>query len=234
MNETITMLVVAAGQGRRVGGPLPKQYLPLRGRPILWHTLARLQEHADIDHIVPVIAPDGDELWCQHMADAVKSLPKVAAPVAGGAERQLSVFNGLRSLALADDAWIGIHDGARPLLDRPLLDRLFQARYAGDAWIVAMPITDTVKRVDERQHIVETLDRGRIWSAQTPQLFRYGLLLEAHHRAEADGFSGTDDSSLVERLGKPVGVVTGSGDNIKITHPRDLELADFILREKKP
>ncbi len=233
MNNKITLLVVAAGQGRRVGGPLPKQYLPLQGQPILWHTLAALHNHPSINLIVPVIAPDGDDLWQKHLSERVKLLPKVATPVAGDRERQFSVYNGLKTLKLCDDAWVSIHDGARPLLDRSLLDRLFLARRDGDAWIIATQASDTVKQVNADNKIIETLDRSQIWLAQTPQLFRYGLIMRAHQQALAANFLGTDDASLVEWLGETVRVVPGNSDNIKITHPRDLELAEYIFQEKK-
>ena len=231
MKNDLTMLVVAAGQGRRFGGPLPKQYLPLQGRPLLWHTLSRLHEHPDIRRIVPVIAPDGDELWRQWMAGPVRELPKVAPPVTGDRERQLSVYNGLRALELDGSDWVGIHDGARPLVDRALLTRLFAQRGAGDAWIAAIPASDTVKRVDGSGFITETVPREQIWLAQTPQLFRYGLALRAHREAALSGFLGTDDASLVERLGVPVGVVPGHTHNIKVTRADDLGLAAFFLQE---
>ncbi len=228
-----TMIVLAAGRGERFGGPLPKQYLPLGNRPLLWHTLSRLHHHAQIDKIIPVIAPDGEDLWQRLMQPLLTDLPKVAAPVLGGRQRQHSVFNALRTLALADDAWIGIHDGARPLVDGALLDRLLEARNRGDAIIPALTASDTVKQVDPHGQIVTTLNRDSICFVQTPQLFRFRLIREAHQQAADDHFIGTDDASLVERLSHPVWVVPGGAHNIKITHPVDQTWAAWQLQGEK-
>ncbi|MBF0136059.1 MAG: 2-C-methyl-D-erythritol 4-phosphate cytidylyltransferase [Magnetococcus sp. DMHC-1] len=225
-----TMIVVAAGQGKRFGGGLPKQYRPVAERPLLVHTLTHLHAHPLIDRIVPVIAPDGLVLWEKIMRPWLESLPKVAWPVAGGAERQHSVRNGLAALDLAPDAWVGIHDGARPLVLPDLLDRLFQARSLADALLVALPAQDTVKQVSPGQHIMTTLNRQEIWLAQTPQIFRYALVQAAHAQAVASGFIGTDDASLVEHLGVAVRVVSGDVRNIKVTHPHDETIVTLFLR----
>ncbi|MBF0626135.1 MAG: 2-C-methyl-D-erythritol 4-phosphate cytidylyltransferase [Magnetococcales bacterium] len=225
------MLVVAAGRGRRFGAQRPKQYLPLGDRPLLQHTLERLHAHPAIDPIVVVIAPDGGEFWSTLDLSA---LPRVRPPVGGGAERQDSVRLGLAALDLSPDAWVGIHDGARPLVTRALLDRLLAARATADALIAAIPAQDTVKQVDVTGRITTTLDRRTIWLAQTPQLFRYGLIVALHRRAQAAGFIGTDDASLAEWAGQPVSVVPGDGYNLKVTRPEDLPLAQFLLRENDP
>ena len=237
MHSGVTMIVLAAGRGRRFGGTLPKQYLPLQSRPILWHSLSRLHQHPKIDTIVPVIAPDGEELWQTIMAPLLAPLPKVTPPVLGGDERQHSVFKALLSLNLPHTAWIGIHDGARPLVEQRVLDHLFQARQQSDAIIPALPASDTIKRIDAHGHILSTLDRETICLAQTPQLFRFGLIFQAHQQAAADGFLGTDDASLVERLNQttgifyPVLVVRGSTKMLKITNPSDQELAEQLLQK---
>ncbi|MEO5352519.1 MAG: 2-C-methyl-D-erythritol 4-phosphate cytidylyltransferase [Magnetococcus sp. XQGC-1] len=228
-----TMVVLAAGRGERFGGTLPKQYLPLHGQPLLWHTLSRLHRHTHITRIVPVISPTGEELWQQILQPLLNTLPKVTPPLLGGTERQYSVFKALLALNLADDAWIGIHDAARPLVDDDLLERLLRAREQGDAIIPTLPASDTVKRVDRHGQVVATLDRTVIHLAQTPQLFRFGQILHAHRQAEADRFIGTDDASLVERLSLPVMVVPGSARNIKITHPLDRAWAEQLLQEEK-
>ncbi|MEO5364706.1 MAG: 2-C-methyl-D-erythritol 4-phosphate cytidylyltransferase [Magnetococcus sp. DMHC-8] len=227
-----TMIVLAAGRGERFGGPLPKQYLPLGGRPLLWHTLSRLHRHAQIGRIIPVIAPAGELFWQQAMHGLLHDLPKVTAPVSGGTERQHSVHQALCTLDLAEDAWVGIHDGARPLVDADLLDRLLMARARGDAIIPALAASDTVKQVDADGWIKATLDRNSICFVQTPQLFRFGWIRQAHRQAAATGFVGTDDASLVERLGRPVVVVPGSARNIKITHPLDRAWAEWLLNEE--
>lgn len=239
MQNDVTIIVLAAGLGQRFGGSLPKQYLPLRHRPILWHTLSRLHHHAQISKIIPVIAPNGEELWQKIMVPLLDQLPKVTTPVEGGDERQHSVFKALVSLNLADDAWVGIHDGARPLVDQGLLERLFQARVRSDAIIPAIPASDTVKHVDPQGHIIETLDRENIRLAQTPQLFRLGLILHAHQQAAKEAFLGTDDASLIERLyatthlSGQIVVVPGSANTIKITRQLDLDLAERLLQEEE-
>ncbi|MBF0461472.1 MAG: 2-C-methyl-D-erythritol 4-phosphate cytidylyltransferase [Magnetococcales bacterium] len=229
-----TMIVLAAGQGTRFGGPLPKQYLPLCHHPLLWHTLSRLHRHPQVGCIVPVIAPHGEALWQQIMQPLLADLPKVAAPVLGGTERQHSVFQALRSLPLAEDDWVGIHDGARPLVDAAVLDRLLQARTQSDAIIPTLAASDTVKQVDAHGHIIATLDRNSIHLAQTPQLFRFGLIHQAHQQAAATQWLGTDDASLVERLARPVLTVPGSARTIKITQPLDWALAEWLLQEEEP
>ncbi|MBF0425969.1 MAG: 2-C-methyl-D-erythritol 4-phosphate cytidylyltransferase [Magnetococcales bacterium] len=227
-----SMIVVAAGQGKRFGSTLPKQYRPVSGVPLLVHTLTHLQAHPLINRIVPIIAADGFSLWDAFMSPHLGRLPKVTAPVTGGAERQHSVQRGIEALNLAAEAWIGIHDGARPLVSRTLLDRLFQARDSADALIAALPAQDTIKQVGTDHRITGTLQREEIWLAQTPQIFRYGLIRSALEAAAADGFIGTDDASLVERLGLPVLVVPGDAHNIKVTHPRDEALASLLLAEE--
>ena len=238
MHSGVTMIVLAAGRGLRFGGTRPKQYLPLQNHPILWHSLNRLHQHPKIDTIVPVIAPDGEELWQTIMTPLLAPLPKVTRPVQGGDERQHSVFKALLSLDLPQTAWVGIHDGARPLIEQAVLERLFQARQQSDAIIPTLPASDTIKHVDAHGHIITTLERATLCLAQTPQLFRFGLILQAHQQAAADGFLGTDDASLVERLNQTTGqfhsvlVVQGSAKMIKITSHLDKELAEQLLQKE--
>ncbi|MBF0186216.1 MAG: 2-C-methyl-D-erythritol 4-phosphate cytidylyltransferase [Magnetococcales bacterium] len=228
-----TLIVLAAGRGERLGGPLPKQYLPLGPYPLLWHTLHRLHAHPLIAHIVPVIAPTGAALWQQIMGPWLPDLPKVAAPVAGGSERQHSVYQGLQAITQADDHWVAIHDGARPLVDQPLLDRLLAARADHDAIIPALMAGDTVKQINAQQQVITTLQRSSLCLVQTPQLFRLGLIRHAHQQAAAASFLGTDDASLVERLQLPVQVVAGSASNIKITYPQDRQWAAWWLQQEE-
>lgn len=228
----VTMIVVAAGTGSRLGGPRPKQYRLLEERPVLFHTLMAFQEHPLITAIQPVIARDGRPFWDQLIAPHQRALSRVLDPVTGGMTRQESVFNGLCALSLPGDHWVGIHDAARPFVSHALLDRLFAARLHGDALIAALPAADTVKRVDPHRLLVEeTLDRNAIWLAQTPQLFRFGLIHALHLRAQKEGFVATDDASLAEWGGHEVRVVPGDGRNMKITEPGDLVLAQRWIQE---
>ncbi|MBF0356995.1 MAG: 2-C-methyl-D-erythritol 4-phosphate cytidylyltransferase [Magnetococcales bacterium] len=229
-SDLITFLVVAAGVGRRFGGKLPKQYQSLAGHPVLWHVFKVLQDHPLVGNVVPVIAADGLKLWQEIMVREIGGFTKLAAPVFGGSERQQSVANGLDSLSLDEKSWVAIHDGARPLLSSTLLDRLFLARKQGDTLLTALPATDTIKQVGADGLVKATLDRNEIFLAQTPQLFRYGLIKEAHRLAAKSGFTGTDDVSIFEWLGRPVHTVLGESANIKITNSSDLALAEFLLK----
>lgn len=233
--DPVTMIIAAAGQGRRLGGVLPKQYQMLQGRPILAHVIERLHAHPLICTILPVIAPDGDALWQTVMGSYLANWPKLLPPIPGDRERQGSVLAGLLHLNLGDNAWVGIHDGARPLLSQPLLDRLFQARAKANIIIPAIVIHDTIKRVDETDHIIETLDRTHVRRIQTPQLFRYGLLLQYHQEAKQTGFLATDDASLAEQAKEAILCVAGDEENLKITHALDLTLAEHWLnKQEKP
>ncbi|MBF0437387.1 MAG: 2-C-methyl-D-erythritol 4-phosphate cytidylyltransferase [Magnetococcales bacterium] len=226
LDNPVTMIVVAAGSGQRFGGPLPKQYLDLAGRPVLFHTLKAFHNHEAIAAILPVIAADGRSLWDRWLGPCLAELPRVRTPVSGGATRQESVWRGLLALDLAADAWVGIHDAARPFPSQDLITRLCASRRDNEALCAAIPAADTVKRVDpHRGIIVETLERSHIWLAQTPQLFRHGTILDLHERARQTGFNATDDASLAEWGGIPVRVVPGDVKNIKITQPDDLQLA---------
>lgn len=234
LDNTLSMIVVAAGSGQRFGGPLPKQYLDLAGRPVLFHTLKTLHDFPGIGEILPVIAAEGFPLWDHWMTPHLDTLPRVKSPVTGGATRQESVWKGLLAFNLPQDAWVGIHDAARPFPGNKLLQRLLDGRSTSTALIAALPAADTVKRVDSQSGIIlETLERTQIWLAQTPQLFRYGKILDLHNLARASGFNGTDDASLAEWGGVAVTVIPGDGRNIKITQPQDLELARKWLEEEQ-
>ncbi|MBF0589838.1 MAG: 2-C-methyl-D-erythritol 4-phosphate cytidylyltransferase [Magnetococcales bacterium] len=231
VSQPCAMLVVAAGRGSRFGGKIPKQYRPLGDMPLLLHTLRRLHSHPLITTITPIISAD-DGHWLPLMKPHLAALPKVTTPVYGGSERQMSVDNGLRALNLPENAWVGIHDGARPLVSLALLDRLFAGRAECDGVIAALPAADTLKKVDENGMIVATVDRTPIWQAQTPQIFQYGAILEAHRKARENNHLGTDDASLMERVGARVRVTVGDPLNQKITRPEDLAMAERLLKEE--
>jgi 2-C-methyl-D-erythritol 4-phosphate cytidylyltransferase/2-C-methyl-D-erythritol 2,4-cyclodiphosphate synthase len=210
-------LVVAAGRGTRLGGPLPKQYLPLAGRPVLRYSLEALARHPGIDAVRVVFNPDD----AAHYEAAVRGLD-LLAPVAGGAARQDSVRLGLESLAAAAPKRVLIHDGARPFLDRGTIDRVLAALDAAPGAIPALPVKDTLKRGAEGR-VVETVDRAQLWRAQTPQGFRYAEILAAHRAAAGSELS--DDAAVAERAGLPVRLVAGSEANVKVTTAEDLHQA---------
>jgi 2-C-methyl-D-erythritol 4-phosphate cytidylyltransferase len=221
-------IIVAAGEGIRMGAPVRKQYLQLDGAPILSHTLRVFDTSPNIHHIYLVI-PDGEIAFCRKFV-----LPPVAAQtsltlVSGGAARQDSVWNGL--MAVTDSSGVvAIHDGVRPFVTSEQLDACIQTASLHGACILGIPATDTLKTVSADGHICRTLDRKNIWLAQTPQVFRYELIRKAHERARKAEITGTDDAELLERtLGTRIKIIPGSRNNIKITTPEDLLLAKFLL-----
>lgn len=220
-------LIPAAGTGRRMGADGNKQYLELGDRPILAHTLARLAALECIDAL-HVIVPDAERLFCRDQVIARCGLVKVRSIIAGGAERQDSVRNGLVACGAADDDLILIHDGVRPFFPAAQIVPLLAAAAADGAALLAIPAQDTIKEVADG-HVVRTLERHRLWQVQTPQAFRCSVLREAHRRALDAGYAGTDDAALVEWCGWPVAVIPGSSFNLKLTTPDDLALAQALL-----
>ncbi|TYO96825.1 2-C-methyl-D-erythritol 4-phosphate cytidylyltransferase [Geothermobacter ehrlichii] len=223
----VWVVIPAAGMGRRMGSETSKQFLQLGGRPILAHTLDLFERHSAIDHLVLVVPAREQEL-CRQQVVGPGGYRKLRAMVDGGVERQDSVRLGLRACLAADDDLVLIHDGVRPLFDAALIEPLLAAARETGGAIVGVPVKDTVKVVEDSL-IAGTPRRDRLWLAQTPQAFPFAVIREAHERALADGHVGTDDASLVERLGRPVAVVRGDYRNIKITTPEDLILAEALL-----
>ena len=214
-------LIVAAGRGYRLGGALPKQYLPLAGRPVLRHSLETFIRHPAIDAVRVVIHRDDLELY-EQAARGLDLLP----PVEGGATRQDSVRLGLESLGEVKPARVLIHDAARPFADAGLIQRMVDALAATPGAIPALPVADTIKRGVEGL-IVETVDRHALWRAQTPQAFRYTEILAAHRAAA--GRDLTDDAAVAEAAGLAVGLVQGAEENFKVTTEADLSRAERLL-----
>jgi len=224
-------VVPAAGSGLRMGADVPKQYLLLRGRRVLDHSLAALLGHPAIRGAVVAVAAD-DARWrdCDHARD-----PRVRW-VAGGAERCHSVLNALSELAgeAAADDWALVHDAARPCLSREDLDRLVdRLRDHPVGGLLGVPVRDTMKRCADDGSVVGTVDRVGLWHAYTPQMFRFGLLKAALESATAAGDLVTDEAAAVERVGLVPRVVEGSFGNIKVTRPQDLALAEFFLGQRE-
>ena len=225
----VSALVPAAGMGKRMGAEINKQYLLLAGKPILAHTLQVFQDSPLIDDIY-VIIPAAEIPYCQEHVVERHVLTKVRRIVPGGAERQHSVMNGLQAMAAAgDDDVVLIHDGVRPFVPQRVLERAVEMARRHDGALAAVPAKDTVKVVVDGI-IRATPPREDIWLAQTPQAFRYAVIRAAHEIAAAERYLGTDDASLVERLGKDIHIVMGDYRNIKITTPEDLILAEAFLK----
>ncbi|MCU0558893.1 MAG: 2-C-methyl-D-erythritol 4-phosphate cytidylyltransferase [Desulfobacterales bacterium] len=223
-------LIVAAGKGTRLPGPQPKQYLPLAGVPILTRTLRSMEAGATRFEAIVLVVPAADIGYCRERILAAAGLRTPVTLVAGGERRQDSVYRGLRELG-PDDAVVAIHDGARPLVPAPLIDACVQTALRSGACIAGLPVWETVKLCGAGGLIASTLPREAVWLAQTPQAFRIGLIRRAHEQARQDGFYGTDDAALVERLGAPVHVIPGSRRNIKITTREDLWVAEALAAQ---
>lgn len=225
----VTAIVPAAGGGTRLAEALPKQYLPLAGIPLLTRTLQALRASGRVESLILVVPP-GHEARCR--AEILEPFGLHAdAVVPGGADRQASVFAGLSRVPDGTDLVL-VHDGARPFITAGVIQAAVSAASEAGAAVVAVLVTDTIKMAGPDGSVKETPERGRLWAAQTPQVFRPALLREAHLRALQDGFRSTDDSTLVERLGHPVRLVPGSPENLKITTTADLALADHLLRAR--
>ena len=218
-------LVPAAGSGSRFGVAGPKQYSQLAGKPMLRHAVGRLLAASELEAVFVVLAP-GDAEFRKH--DWSEFGERLAPLYCGGASRRESVLNGLVAAASAVDPndWMLVHDAARPCLGQEDLRRLI-ARASQDevGAILAVPVSDTLKRADEELRIVETEPRDRLWQAQTPQMFRHGMLM----RALRNTAHATDEAGAVEQLGYKPKLVEGSTTNLKVTFPADMEMAERLL-----
>lgn len=224
-------VIVAAGGGKRMGAGVPKQYLPVAGRPLLVHAVERVAGHPRVSGAVIVLARD-DVLW-----DGVElgPMPRLRR-VTGGAERCHSVLNGLEALAgdAAEDDWVLVHDAARPCVRSEDIDRLMD-ELAGHpvGGLLGLPARDTLKRADADGSVRGTVARAGLWHALTPQMFRFGLLRRALQAALGGGLLVTDEAQAVELAGHVPRMIEGSPDNLKVTVPRDLVLAELFLRAQE-
>jgi 2-C-methyl-D-erythritol 4-phosphate cytidylyltransferase len=230
----VAAIIPAAGMGRRMHHDTPKQYLALGGRPILATTLAVFENMPEITEIT-VAAQESALDFCQNKVINPFGFKKVLRLVPGGKERQDSVYNALKVLHRQND-WdlILVHDGVRPFVTPEEIRRVLRVAADHGAAILALPAQDTLKRVNRKGHIKETLNRQDIWLAQTPQAFHAGIIWRAFVEAYGRDLYGTDEAALVEALGLPVRVVPGSPFNIKVTTPEDLVMGEAIyhLRQK--
>lgn len=227
MTIRLGVVIVAAGKGSRMGTQESKQYLLLNDKPILVHTLELFERFDAVNSIALVTGAD-DVQRCSRYVEEY-GLGKVGHILQGGKERQDSVYQGLLALNGAVD-WVMVHDGVRPFAAIEHLTACLHQAMKTEAAVLAVPVKDTIKVVDGTGVIQSTPDRSSLWAIQTPQAFRLSVLLEAHERARQEGFIGTDDAMLVERMGVRVSVVEADYYNIKITTPEDLPWAEWIIR----
>lgn len=235
MSRSFFVVIPAAGTGSRFGAGVPKQYLPLNGDALIRHTLSAVLSDLRITRVMVVLSPD-DALWDDRFLPA--TLPgRIAVVRRGGQTRAESVLNGINALKetvqVNSDDWVLVHDAARPCLSGALLTTLIN-RLQDDpvGGLLAIPVADTLKRADNTDRVVATVDRRQLWQAQTPQMFRLGLLHAALTSGDRSGV--TDDASAIEMLGHRPSLVPGSLCNLKVTYPEDLALAETILAAAQP
>jgi 2-C-methyl-D-erythritol 4-phosphate cytidylyltransferase len=222
LRVAVTVVIPAAGFGKRMGGETAKQFLPLRGESVLVHTVRLFAESPLVDEIV-IAAQD-----LAATQELVAPFPKVTYVVQGGIHRQDSVWAALQ-VVHSRPRIVCVHDAARPLLPTAILEGVLRASANHPAQVVAVPVKDTIKVAGPDGLVVATPDRATLWEVQTPQVFWVEALMAAFRQAQADGFVGTDCASLVERTGVPVRIFAGSLENIKLTTPVDLMVAEVIL-----
>jgi len=224
-----TAIIVAAGSGRRLGGEIPKQFQAIAGKAVLAHTVTKFEAAASIDEIVIVTSRDWMAFVAQEIVDG-SGFAKVSRIIEGGASRQKSVYEGLKTVRGATDI-VAVHDAVRPLVSVSGIDEAVAACRSCGAAILAVSPKDTIKEESEGM-VGRTLDRETLWAAQTPQVFDCEMLVRAYENAFSKGVSATDDSALVELLGEPVRIVPGDYMNFKITVAEDLRFAEMLLGEE--
>ncbi len=230
MNSKISVLIPAAGQGKRMESSVKKPYLMLDDKPILSHTIDCFEQNSVIDEIF-VIVDQSDFMVCRENALAPFRYRKVCELVAGGETRQVSVFNGLR--ALSDDVdFVVVHDGVRPFINDKIIFECLEAAAEWGAAVSAVPVKETIKVANKELFVDHTPQRDRLWQVQTPQVFRKSLIVEAHKKAIHDRIDASDDAALVENLGSSVKLVLGSYKNVKLTTPEDLRIAETLLNDE--
>lgn len=229
---SVSALIAAAGQGKRMKSDINKQYLKLLDKPILAHTIEVFVECNMIDEIILVVCQDEIKFCKEEVIDKYEFYQKPIKLVVGGKERQESIFNGLSAVSNETEIVV-THDGARPFITVDIIERSITSTYDNGAVGVGVPVKDTIKVVDEDTNIIDTPERSKLWQIQTPQTFIYSLLKKAHLHAQTESFLGTDDSVLVERIGHKVKMIRGSYENIKITTPEDLFFGEAILKRRQ-
>lgn len=229
MREKNAAIVLAAGRGKRMNSTVHKQYLLLQGKPVLYYSLKTFEECPFIDEVV-LVTGEGEIAYCQKEIVEKFGLSKVCAVVPGGKERYHSVYEGLKALKEPD--YVYIHDGARPFVDQEMLLRARKTVLESRACVVGMPVKDTIKISDGEQNAVETPDRSKVWMVQTPQVFSYPLIYRAYKKLIDGNIQNvTDDAMVLELMEQQqVKLVEGSYQNIKITTPEDLLIAECFCQ----
>ncbi len=226
--SAVSAVIVAGGKGTRMGADQPKQFLCLGEEPVLLHAIRQIGSHPVIGQVIvtlPAPAALDQILGLENLSPAVRCKIQVAD---GGTERQQSVYKGLKAIKQTDGLVL-IHDGVRPFLSHQLIDDCLAAAQKYGAASAGCPASDTLKEVDQNFQVLRTMDRSRIWQTQTPQVFHYEIIMQAHVKAIQNGLQGTDDAALAEALGHKVQMVIASRWNLKLTRPEDLFVAEALL-----
>jgi 2-C-methyl-D-erythritol 4-phosphate cytidylyltransferase len=228
----VTAVIPAAGLGIRMDSIKPKQFLDLGGKPLLTVTLEHFQECRLVDSII-VVVPRQDVDYCLQEVVNPYALSKVFTVISGGKRRQDSVRNGIEAVAHTC-RWVLIHDGVRPLVTKDLIQKVISAAYNFRAVTTGLPITESVKAADSQSRILRSIDRSDLWLIQTPQIFRREDIHRAHQEALKQGWKeATDDAFLIEKMGIPINIIEGEQSNIKVTTPYDLQIARFLISNKR-
>ncbi|MCF6461422.1 2-C-methyl-D-erythritol 4-phosphate cytidylyltransferase [Clostridium sp. Cult3] len=229
-NQYISAIIAAAGMSNRMGSKINKQFISINDKPILAHAIEKFERCKYVDEII-VVAKEDEIEYCRKEIVRRYNFNKVTKIVRGGKERQDSVYNGILALDERCDIVLS-HDGARPFVKMEnIVDGIKSASEHG-ACVVGVPVKDTIKVVGNHNNIDKTPNRDLLWAAQTPQCFKKHIIMEGYRRAIEDGFVGTDDGAIVERLGLDVKMVMGSYENIKITTPEDLIIAESLVKDR--
>jgi 2-C-methyl-D-erythritol 4-phosphate cytidylyltransferase len=225
----VSAIILAAGKSTRMNKGLNKVYLAIAGKPALYYSIKAFDEVEWIREIIVVVSSEEREYFTENVLKKFYWRKSIKV-VEGGEERQHSVYNGLNAIS-EDCEIVAIHDGARPLISKEVILKAIKEAYLYKAAVVGVPVKDTIKMVDEDSFVLNTPERRILWAVQTPQVFEKDLIVKAHKIAFEEGYIGTDDSVLVERMGVRVKMVEGDYKNIKITTPEDLIIAELFLKK---
>ena len=225
-----SVIIAASGAGKRMKSSVKKQYMELKGRMILDYTIEAFNKSKYIDEIV-IVCSRGDIMYVEEQIVIKNGYDKVICTTSGGKERQDSIYSGLKEVSPDCDVVL-IHDGVRPFIEGKYIKELTEAAMEYGGCVMGVRVKDTIKVCDEDNYITATPERATLWAAQTPQCFRYDVITKAYEKAFKEGYYGTDDSMLAERLGIRIKMIEGSYNNIKITTPEDLYMGKLILEKK--
>lgn len=227
----VSAVITAAGIGKRMNTGMPKQYINLRGMPILAYTIDRFEKCSSVDEII-IVSGKRDIDYVRRDIVEKYGFSKVKKITEGGSERQYSVYNGIKCTDKKSDV-ILIHDGVRPFVSTEFIDKIILETLEYGCCVLGTRVKDTIKKCDHRGKIVETPDRNTLWIAQTPQSFKAEIIRSVYKKAEEEGFLGTDDSMLAEKYGYSVKMTEGDYSNIKITTPEDLYFGQAVIQQQE-